>query len=44
VAGLVIRGLDFTGNKAYTDEVLVTTIATTASSFFARWPGMSSRN
>jgi len=36
-AGLVVRGLDFKGNKAYPDEVLVTTIATTASSAFARW-------
>ncbi len=47
-AGLVIRGLGFKGNKAYTSEVLVTTIATTASSAFARlwifrWMGLGEK-
>ena len=47
-SGLVIRGLGFKGNKAYTDEVLVTTIATTASSAFARlwifrWMGLGEK-
>ena len=36
-AGLVVRGLTFVGNKAYTDEVLTTVIATTASAAFARY-------
>lgn len=46
--GLVIRGLDFSGNKAYTAEVLSSTIATTASTAFARsrwlrWIGLGDK-
>ena len=48
LAGLVVRGLAFEGNRAYPDEELVTVIATTNSSFFARnalvrWMGLGEK-
>ena len=36
--GLVVRQLDFEGNKSITDEVLRAAIVTTASTWFARYP------
>ena len=39
--GLVVRGLTFKGNRAYTAEVLATVIATTNSSAFASSPLLS---
>ena len=39
--GLVVRGLTFKGNHAYTAEVLATVIATTNSSAFASSPLLS---
>lgn len=49
--GLVVRGLSFSGNKAYPAEVLETVIATTNSSAFAsspwliwlRWAGLGEK-
>ncbi|HEX7918637.1 MAG TPA: POTRA domain-containing protein, partial [Gemmatimonadales bacterium] len=49
--GLVVRGLTFKGNRAYTPEVLATVIATTNSSAFAsspwliwiRWAGLGEK-
>ena len=46
--GLVVRQLDFEGNKSITDEVLASAIATTNSSWFARilpvrWLGLGAK-
>jgi outer membrane protein assembly factor BamA len=37
-SGLVVRQLDFEGNKSITDEVLRAAIVTTTSTWFARYP------
>ena len=36
--GLIVRRLSFEGNRAYSDEVLATVIATTNSTWFATFP------
>ncbi len=38
--GLVVRKLDFEGNRAISSDVLAASISTTASSFFASWGGV----